>query len=196
MGEFYNNYRNILNVLVGGFTTLIGVYFSKKLEDKRQLLISRKKVISFLESIRIELQTINDEHMKQAGQALDSLKEGDPFLVKQNITENYFTIYETHCLLLNDVNDERVKHSIARTYFHLKSFIDSIRTNNKLVEDYEEFSLKYEHSKLGYDSDRKTKSLNTLVTYARSLKRSHNSIQKNINEAFLAIEMYLNKNKK
>lgn len=172
----------LLGSVISVFFTLLGVWLARFLQNRAEDKVRQLKVKSFFHAIKSELNTINTYHLENFGVQLGKINDNAIFPIQQLITESYFHIYDSHGLILSDVTNNALKEKTIETYFLAKSFCDTIRTNNKLLEEYGDLSF------IVPTPDKFIALEKMLVSYAVDMKESHIELQEKINETLRLIE--------
>lgn len=99
--------------------------------------VNRRAVLrGVLLGIRTELEVLFEIYRVEMESEIESLKEGQGIHVTLPIYENVFTVYESNCSLIGQLDEDELRKSIIRTYLLAKSLVNAHTYNNKLLEDY------------------------------------------------------------
>ncbi|KTC82026.1 Uncharacterised protein [Legionella cincinnatiensis] len=108
------------------------------------------------------------------------------------IEQNYFLVLEGQAPLLGTIIDENLRALIIKTYIHVKSLIDSFKTNNITLAKYEDINSFILQNPLNpFAQEVKEKYELVLDGYAKSIRGLLQETESNIICLFSIIDKYL-----
>lgn len=174
----------LVGAIVGG---LITGFFSLKttkqaLENQKQQSSDNEKTIinSLLQAIHDEIETVYDRYQETMGARLESLGENQPLNFYYPLVSDFFSVYNGNTFLIGRIQNNDLRKQIIKTYTLSKGIVDSFRLNNDLVHKFEHANKLYEESKQEVHKQHAIAHYNSLITYASSLKESHNVLKQEI----------------
>lgn len=96
------------------------------------------QTIAFVQAVRTEFDALYIFVNINISPAIAQIDVKKPLTSLFVLSEDYFTIYRANATLLGNVDDAEARDAIVRAYLKAQSFIDTIRTNNVLVQEHEQ----------------------------------------------------------
>ncbi|HEY6229653.1 MAG TPA: hypothetical protein VIW64_00185 [Pyrinomonadaceae bacterium] len=143
---------NVANTVITAITTLIAAVVggviaawatrgATKRALKHSLTMEQRNrgavLRGVLLGIRTELELLLEIYRGEMELEMESLKEGQGIHVTLPIYQNVFTVYESNCSLIGQIEDDELRKAIIRTYLLAKSLVNAHTYNNKLIEEYD-----------------------------------------------------------
>lgn len=170
----------IAGAIIGGTFVLIGTLISAWCEHRRQEKNRQEILISTLQVISAELNTIFDRYNQTIGIKLEKLKPNSSLNYYYFVTEEYFTIFNGNAHLLGQLKDKELISSIIATYITLKEFVDSFRLNNAVLIRYNELRLIGRANSDNIIQDMIQNTLTALIDSGERLKLKHENLKINV----------------
>jgi hypothetical protein len=164
---------SVFGGLVAGGLTYFGVMISIRNEKSRLQTIQDAEIEGFCQAIGTELDAIRNRYISAVGEELGKSSADEPFMFYYPVFEDYFTVFNSNAKMLGKVNDAGLRTEIVQVYTKAKSILDSIRHNNHLLIQYQNFFFRASHSKHAYDEEQRDLYLFQLKQYAPALLRMH-----------------------
>jgi len=173
---------SFLSALVGGLFTLVGVYFSHKVEVEKRNNRDSKELHGFLQGVSRDIECLWHIYFSSVGQSLESLSNEQPAEFTYVADQDYLAYFHGNISFLSKVDNLELSMSINIAYLRVKSLLDSWKINTNLVRKYEEAnaimlqnptSQKKQHCELIYKE---------LVEYCSVLNIVHNECKLDIEE--------------
>lgn len=164
---------NVISTLIGGALTLAGACLARWFQKKDAAQRDTEHVLGLLQAFHDEIETLWGVYQAGAGASIVALPNDEPMLIHWPLTQEYFTIYNTHALSIGKIKNHVLRKQVIATYTKARSMIDSIRLNNDLLQQWEHdcFLFQETHSpahKLNANARHQA-----LIRYALGLKESH-----------------------
>jgi hypothetical protein len=87
--------------------------------------------------IRTELEAILELYRSEMETELSELKSGEGVWITLPIYQSYFTVYESNCSLLGQINNDELRKAIIQAYLAAKSLINTHQHNNQLIANHD-----------------------------------------------------------
>jgi hypothetical protein len=135
----------LLGGVIGGFAArkaaLLGAENAHAHNVQLAANAAQAQVVAFVQAIRTEFDALYIFVNLTISPLIAQLDPKKPELTLRFVlSDDYFTIYRANANLLGNVDDAEVRDVIVRAYLKAQDFIDTIRTNNILVEQYEQIT--------------------------------------------------------
>ncbi|EJQ4428952.1 TPA: hypothetical protein RH030_003709 [Escherichia coli] len=120
---------------------------------------------------------------------IDNIKPGQMLILTFPVGDDNFTFYEQNANVIAKLNDS-ARDSIINIYTYSRSLIQSLKGNNKLIEDYEKILI-------GMADNNKDKTMykrlhdakiNVMVDYAQGIKNIDAELRDAVNKGFDIID--------
>jgi hypothetical protein len=155
----------------GGFFAVVAVIVQSWLVRRETKAAERKMLISVLQAILEEIQTVWDRYMQTMGGTIGNHPQGQPFMSTYAVGFDYFTIFHSNAFLIGRIDNVELRRLIVQTYTHAKGLIDSYRLNNSLLEKHAQTIAL---AQIGMQPSLVVQAqLQTLAQYADLLKSGH-----------------------
>lgn len=148
-------------VLTGG----VSIYLDYRNEERET-----KATIKALKS---ELQALKIIFINEFGSKIS--QDEKPLFYSYPLETDYFIIYHSNTSKIGKINNDTLRENIIFIYSTAKFFLDCIRTNNAILEDYKKINEKYSYIPIksreydsGYKNDVKP------VLYRLELSKTEN----------------------
>jgi hypothetical protein len=133
-----------VSALIGGMIVAVATLIATKITLDRSVHMEaehRRDILrGMLRGIRTELSVLWDIYEKE----MDS----DPLKEWHVLPENYFTVYESNCSSIGQIDDDPLRSSIITTYLLAKSLLNAHLHNNILHQEFRQFeNITVEHGK-------------------------------------------------
>jgi predicted outer membrane lipoprotein len=123
--------------LIGGFLATAGGVIVALFTDWLQRQQKRREDEQFrqnvLRSIRCELAALSSVYDKGIGNHLKALPEGQPFLVKLYLTQDWFSVFDGNAQHFGKLDGE-ISEKIIVIYCRMKQMIEEFRINNECLD--------------------------------------------------------------
>ena len=146
-----------------------------RLKHQEDLLIR-----SLLQSIHDEIETLWETYQEGMGVYVESLQENRPLLRIYPVIQDYFTVYHGNAFLIGKIKDNDLRKHIIVTYTQAKSLIDSYRTNNEMVQKYDQLFFLHRQTNNPTILEHLNAQYSVLVEYAKGIKAQHNRVKDSI----------------
>lgn len=129
---------SLVSAVIGGCLALLGNFLATRSQintkaKENQLIASR-----FIEAILIEIDSIYSRYQELS----HIIETSNTFLeYTMYINEDYFPVYHNNNGYLGLIEDKILREDIIQFYTQAKGFIDTIRTNNSLLEQLNNSTL-------------------------------------------------------
>lgn len=181
-------WNNLISGLLGAVIAVVITYW---LQEYAQRKAYKRNVNAFLLAIKTEI-TILQERFNDNYELIK--KKDGSIMFYFYIEQNYFLVLDGQSSLLGEILDEDLREIIIKTYIHIKSLIDSFRTNNLNIE-------KFENNQKSFLQDQSNSTLSAinqeylkiLTDYADSIRKLIEEVEANIANLICLIDKYLNK---
>jgi len=174
----------ITGALVGGLTAgyfaLEATNRAHKNQKKHADENEEKLIQGLLQAIHDEIETVYERYQETMGANLESLDDGKGLTFYYPLVSDFFSVYNGNTFLLGRIQDNDLRKQVIKTYTLAKGMIDSFRMNNELVLKFEHSSKVFEETKQDIHKQHALAHYNTLVEYAKILKKSHQSLKQEI----------------
>lgn len=172
----------VQTVVAGSIGAVVGstmsgtiAYLTARANHRRQkrdsASLARKNEIALLEVLQGDLIALQRLH-EQGSTILAQLPAEKPLLVFIPVTLNYFSVFENNVHELGRVSHRELRSRIIFTYQKAKSMIDSIRRNNDVLKEYQQWKIEFERTGAEIASKQMDDRLRYLTSYAATLKES------------------------
>ena len=161
-----------LGAFIGSALTLVGVYWSHRLEVQRQEKKEADQLIGLLQSFHDEIETIWESYHGNAGAQIEALEDGHPFLMYWPITQDYFTVYNANAFFIGRIKDHDLRKAIIATYTKARGLIDTFRMNNDFVQKYEYAYILFQETQNPVHQASVNNYLQILTQYAPKFKKN------------------------
>ena len=184
MEGFLTFTATIIGAVVGG--AIAGYYSFKATKEAHQnqrTLAEQNEahiILSLLQSIHDELETVYDNYQENMGHRLESLNEGQALIFYYPLVSDFFSVYNGNTILLGRIKNNDLRKSIIKTYTLGKGLIDSFRMNNDLVQKFEYWDGIYAETKSQVHLDKTLAQHQSLIEYAKVLKKQHYILKDNV----------------
>jgi hypothetical protein len=159
--------------LIGGGLTFLGVRITLKNDVDKEARAVKAELASFCNSIRTELSCLLRIYLVSCGEELAKLTSDQPFLFYYPVYEKYTTIFDSNSQLLGKISDEGTRTEIVQVYLSVKGHLDSLRYNNYLFQQYQDFFNRAIQTKNPYDIQQRDLFLFQMKMYSKSLLAGH-----------------------
>jgi hypothetical protein len=123
-----------IGVIIGAVVTGgISIYLDHRAEERET-----KATIKALKS---ELQALKIIFISEFGSKIS--QDNNPLIYSYPLDTDYFTIYHSNTCKIGKINNDTLREHIIFIYSTAKFFLDCIRTNNAILEDYSKINEKY-----------------------------------------------------
>lgn len=178
---------------------LVAVWVSADQQKKQRIRDDERdaeEVKHMLRSIRDEIWVTYDDFRKRTGKLFENSKTGMPFNFKIPLAELPFPVYEASVGKLGRVPSDELRKLVIVGYGRARGFILSIKYNNGLVERYEQAD--YMARAMNDDVHRTQLALiqKSLSTYGDALRYLYKENVQSVEELVVALDNYLNAQKK
>lgn len=85
-----------IGALIGSALTLLATYFSHRWEVAKQKEKDDQIIMSVLQAIHDEIETLWNAYMEGIGKETEALPDGQPLNMFWPVTQDYFTVYNTN----------------------------------------------------------------------------------------------------
>jgi hypothetical protein len=179
-------WSSLVGALVGSALTLVATYVSHSLISKATKEKEEMVVQGMLQALRSELEALWGLYESRIGHAIEALPAGEPFEFEWRVQGEYFTVYHSIAGQLGSLRDTALRTKIILTYGSAKSLIDSFRTNNGLLQDYQ--AARSEARNAGQNlSSELVNGLQALKDYALLLRQSHSEFKQHVGELHMML---------
>jgi hypothetical protein len=90
--------------------------------------------------IRTELELLFEIYQEEMKDELSSFEEGKAVYFTLPIYQDIFTVYESNCSSIGQIEEDALRRAIIRTYLLAKSLVNAHTYNNRLIEKYEKLT--------------------------------------------------------
>lgn len=127
----------LCGAIIGGLFTLLGSKLAAELQAKEKEKHQDEIEYRFIQSIYTEI----DATYQRYSALSNSIKKNTEILnSSMRIEEDYFTIYHNNAAYIGLIKNDELRSAIINFYIQAKGLIDSIRTNNHLLDEFEKAS--------------------------------------------------------
>lgn len=162
--------------LIGGLFTYLGVRKTIENEQKKIQDAEKSEVRAFCKAIQTELECILKRYLSSIGDTLGLHKKDQPFNGYYNVSEDYFTVFNSNAHLLGKIADDSLREQIVMVYTNTKGHLDSLRLNNGLLISFEQSFEKFIKTRDKADETKKNNNIDQLKSYGNVLLESHSSL--------------------
>jgi hypothetical protein len=133
--------ENLVSTLLGGALAIAGGFAATWLAHSLQARHKRREEVEFsknlLRAIRCELEALQGIYDAGIGKRLNELKEGQMFVFRLGLTQDWFTVFDSNAVHLGRIEGE-VSRQIVTVYARLKQVIEEYRINNEYIKELAE----------------------------------------------------------
>lgn len=170
----------IIGGLIAGTFTVIATVLSFRHQRKQQAEIEAKNELSLLQAIYSEIDILWSRYNEGIGQFLESLDDGQPFLRKYPMFQDYFPVYRRNTAHIVRIQDNVIQRLIVSIYTKATGLVDSIINNNELVDKYESRNQMFNQSNQIHQHKTEMTPLQDCVNWAQVLKQYHKDVKADI----------------
>ncbi|PTB17869.1 hypothetical protein C9I57_25420 [Trinickia symbiotica] len=163
----------------------VGVY-AKQYQDKKA--DDLEQTCAFVQAIKHEISTVWNRHIGRIGTALTHVPDGKHLDGLVPITPNSLVTYSNASARVGHINDEALRTTIVSVYAMLRDYFSDLDLNNRLLANIEHFRNTYPGEDINQEMDRKRYAM---VILARSMKKCHAQLQRDIPELMANIDAWL-----
>ncbi len=170
----------IIGGLIAGYFALEATRRSFKNQRIHAEENEEKIILSLMQAIHDEIETIYDRYQETMGARIETLNEGEALVFYYPLVSDFFTVYNGNSALIGRISDNDLRKQIIKTYTLSKGMIDSFRMNNELVQKCEHSNKIYEETQKEAHKQHAAAHYQLLIEYAKSLKQSHIMLKQEI----------------
>ncbi|KTD58789.1 hypothetical protein Lsai_1396 [Legionella sainthelensi] len=181
-------WSNLISGFFGAVFAVVTTYWLQEYSKRKE---HKRNINALLLSIKTEITVLQERFNNSFG----TIKQIDgPIMSYYFIEQNYFLVLEGQAPLLGTIIDENLRALIIKTYIHVKSLIDSFKTNNITLAKYEDINSFILQNPLNPCAQEvKEKYELVLDGYAESIRVLLQETESNIICLFSLIDKYLRK---
>jgi len=125
-----------IGVVIGAVLTCgVSIYLDNKKEER--------EIKATIKALKAELQTVEHIFITEFGAKITTKEEH--LVYSYPLDTDYFTIFQSNATKIGKINNDKLRESIIFIYSTCKFFIDCLKTNNVILEDYSKTKEKYCH---------------------------------------------------
>ena len=177
---------SLVSALIGGVIAALATRKATERALKYSLTMEQANRYAVLRGvllgIRTELELLLEIYRGEMESEIESLKAGQGVRVTLPIYQNVFTVYESNCSLIGQLEEDELRKSIIRTYLLAKSVVNAHTYNNKLIEEYEA-RVREGTSKLAKDN-----AFRQIQDYGTQVKSAYEEAKKSLIQCFALID--------
>ena len=176
-----------IGAIIGGLFVLAGAQYSDFCEQKRVKEEKGRELKSLLQGIYDELSVVWDQYMSTMGGFIEDHETGI-LRVYYPIEADYFAFYHANLSKIGHINNSDLRRLIVVTYSRAKGFVDSFRMNNRMLDEFDDYS-----NPASYKNNMFDQFVEEMSLYATGLKEGHFELKENIYNLLVQIKSELDK---
>ena len=114
-----------------------GAEQANRLNQLQQAREATARAVAFVQAIQAEAEALWILVNRDIAPAVRAIDVQRPMIAKFVISDGYFSVYDSNAVMLGLVDDRNARKNIVKTFIAARAFVDTIKTNNLLVERYE-----------------------------------------------------------
>lgn len=178
----------LIGAVIGGMFTLKGVDREAKISraeaDKEALELQ----LSVLKGVKGEVFTLINLYNKRMRGYIDNIRSGGILNITFPIGDDNFTFYEQNAMVIAKLNDTP-RDSIINIYTYSRSLIQSFKSNNRLVAEYEKILFDMADNNKNKEMYEKLHAakIEVMIDYAQRIKAMDAELREVVDEGFNVI---------
>lgn len=156
-------------------------YSDKKADDENETR-------AFVQAVKHEIGAIWNRHAQRTGNVLTELPDGAMLPGLLLVTQSNFFVYANAADRVGRIDDEVMRNSLITIYALLRDYFSGIELSNHLFQETERFRNSYTGQDIATEMAQKRFAMAIL---ARSLKKSHIELERNIPDLMTRIDTWL-----
>ena len=162
----------LIAAIIGGLLALAGSWIATRIQINAKNKDNKKIERRFIRSIFIEIESVYSRYQELS----HTIREESDFLKYSiSINEDYFPVYHNNVGYLGLIENDKLRNNIISFYTQAKGLIDTLRTNNALLDDLKNATYQYQE-------EVKVDTISTLRQYLSSIKTEDNKTTQIYNE--------------
>jgi len=172
-------------VIAGGFAItaqIVATTRTYKNNTRLARIQNQKRINAILQAIRYEFEIAYEVFHRKAGQHLEKLADGQPYMSYFSVPEKWLIVYPNHTEIVGQIDDKELCRAIVQTYNEANYVIDGMKVNNWYLDRIRECD----------QMNRSTANFQTrLKEYAPGLKIGNQKLKEQRDNLFAKIDKYL-----
>jgi hypothetical protein len=174
----------VIGGIIGGSMSLIASLKATERAYKYRLKLQEQSrqegVKNLIQAIHDEIDILWDRYLWGAGNELEKLAEGEPFLSFYPVTQEYFIVYNANSSLIGSIDNHELRKEIVTIYTKAKSLIDSYKMNNNYLERYHNLTSLFQQSKNPIFEQQASVIKILMIDRVKKIKLTHDEIKQDI----------------
>jgi hypothetical protein len=174
----------VIGGIIGGSMSLIASLKATERAYKYRLKLQEQSrqegVKNLIQAIHDEIDILWDRYLWGAGNELEKLAEGEPFLSFYPVTQEYFIVYNANASLIGSIDNHELRKEIVTIYTKAKSLIDSYKMNNNYLERYHNLTSLFQQSKNPIFEQQASVIKILMIDRVKKIKLTHDEIKQDI----------------
>lgn len=174
----------IIGGIIGGGMSLIASLKATERAYKYRLKLQEQSrqegVKNLIQAIHDEIDILWDRYLWGAGNELEKLAEGEPFLSFYPVTQDYFIVYNANASMIGSIDNHELRKEIVTIYTKAKSLIDAYKMNNNYLERYHNLTSLFQRTKNPIFEQQASTIKILMIDRVKKIKLTHDEIKQDI----------------
>lgn len=167
----------LLAALVGGLMATFAQFCATRWNYAHNAKLAQQqkqnRINGLLVAIRNEFEVAGKIFQRKAGQFLEKVPAGQPYMMYASLTAQYFIVYPNNTDMVGQLNDETLCKAIIETYAAADYMTEGLRINNWYLDQYKEYNqLRAENLPSDYATKHFESTKKSLVDFVPDLKKA------------------------
>lgn len=185
------NWDNLLSTgigaIIGSSLSLLGVWISHRLNRSHQENKDQQMILGVMQALHDEIESLWENYLQGVGNQIEVLPDDKPLALYWPVTQDYFTVYTTNAFFIGRIADHDLRKLIVSTYSKARGLIDSYRLNNDFFQKFEHAHWLFQETKNPAHEKSAKSQFMTLTNYAKSIKKAHEEVKKQVQDLLRAL---------